>query len=384
VSRPQRAVDTAEAGVLLTAAAAATVATLLSGCGGSTSTPGTTDAPPLSRTAELQAAIDRWAAAPGHEGVSASVILADGAQWVGVAGSAGGSVPLREEHLIWIASITKTMTGALILQLADEGALALDDPLGRFLAPRPNVDPAITLRQLLNHTNGLDNYTTSAALHSAVEADEQHVFTADELLSFVGPSHFAPGADTEYTNTAFVLLGQVAEVVTGRPIVDLYHQRLWDPLQLGEIFLPGHEAAAGPVAPSLSPSGAIVAPLEQLSLVSTGNSAFGLMSNARTLALWGQALFTGAVVSARMQEEMRRLVPAAGNIPGESGAGLGIRGYAYLGRTQLGHSGGSSFGSSLLLHDPTTRVTVVVLMNQGQGADHFSLAPGLLEIATRP
>jgi len=83
-----------------------------------------------------------------------------------------------------------------------------------------------------------------------------------------------------------------------------------------------------------------------------------------------------------MQTQMRRLVPAAGNIPGETGAGLGIRSYQYLGRIQYGHSGGSSFGSSLLLFDPESGVTVVVAMNQRGGADHFVLAPRLLELAT--
>lgn len=79
---------------------------------------------------------------------------------------------------------------------------------------------------------------------------------------------------------------------------------------------------------------------------------------------------------------MRTLVPAAGNIPGETGAGLSIRAYHYLDRTQYGHSGGATAGSSLLLHDPDSGVTVVVIMNQGGGAEHFTLAPRLLEIAT--
>jgi len=339
--------------------------------------------PSRSVAVELEAAIQDWAAVPGHEGVSASVVFADGSQWSSAAGTAGGSVPLHEEDLIWIASLTKTMTGAVILQFADEGRLSLDDPLSRWLPARRYVDPAITLRQLLNHTNGLDNYTASAALGSAAAADPGHVFTSDELLSFIGPPHFARGARTEYTNTAFVLLGQVAEAVTGRAIVDLYHERLWGPLRLSEIFLPGHEAPAGPIAAALSASG-VVAPLEHVSLLSLGNSAWGLFSNARTLARWGHELFAGHVVSERLQREMRTLVPAAGNIPGESGAGLGIRSYDYLGRQQLGHSGGSPYGSSLLLYDLASGVTVVVLMNQGQGADHFVLAPRLLEIATRP
>jgi D-alanyl-D-alanine carboxypeptidase len=364
-------------------AAALALAAAFPGCGGAAASQ-MAAAPLVSRPLELQIALDRWAGAAGHEGVSASVVLADGSQWTGVAGNAGGSELLREEHLIWIASITKTLTGALILQLADEGVLTLDDPVSRWLPPRPNVDPAITLRQLLNHTNGLDNYTASAALGAAIAANPAKVFTADELLGFLGLSRFPPGSRTEYTNTSFVLLGQVAEAATGRSIVDLYHQRLWDPLRLSEIFLPGHEPPAGPVAPALASSGGIVAPLDNLSLLSIGHSAFGVFSNARTVARWGHELFAGSVISSRMQQEMRALVPAAGNIPGESGAGLGIRGYGYLGRSQYGHSGGAPYGSSLLLHDPASGVTVAVLMNQGQGADHFTLAPELLEIAARP
>jgi D-alanyl-D-alanine carboxypeptidase len=339
--------------------------------------------PAPSPTSELDSALEAWAAEPGHEGVSASVIFPDGTQWVGVGGVAGGNEPLREEQLIWIASITKTMTGAIVLQLADEGRLTLDDPVARWLPPRPNVDPSITLRQLLNHTSGLDNYTAGPSLGAAIAADPSKVFSSDELLAFVGPPHFAPGARTEYSNTSFLVLGQVAEAVTGRSIVDLFHRRLWDPLQLREVFLPGYESPPGPVAPALGATG-LVAPLDHMSVVSTGNSAFGLFANARAVARWGQGLFEGQVVSERMQQEMRTLVPAAGNIPGESGTGLGIRGYSYLGRRQYGHSGGASFGSSLLLYDPERHVTVAVLMNQGQGANHFSLAPTLLGIATGP
>ncbi len=339
-------------------------------------------APLPSMTQAWQDAIERWAAAPGHRGVSASVILPDGTQWSGVAGMAGPGESLEPEHLIMIASITKTMTGALILQLVDEGVLYLDDSIGRWVAPPQNVDPRITVRQLLNHTSGLANYTDSPALGRTIADDSAHVFVPDELLGFVGPPRFPPGTQTQYTNTSFILLGQIAESATKRSIVDLYHHRLWDPLGLTEIFLPGVEPAPGPVAPALTSRG-LVAPLEQMSLLSIGHSAFGLMATAETVAKWGHALFTGGVISPAMQEAMRTLVPAAGNIPGETGAGLGIRSYRYLERTQFGHSGGSAFGSSLMLYDPASGATVVVLMNQGQDADHFKLAPLLLEIATR-
>ncbi len=331
---------------------------------------------------QLREAIDSWAAVPGHRGVSASVILANGAQWSEAAGLAGPDEPLRTDHLMLIASITKTMTGALILQLVDEGVVRLEDPIGRWLPPHRYIDATITVRQLLNHTNGLANYTTSAALIAAINADRSHAFTAAELLEYVGPSRFPAGTGTEYTNTAFLLLGMVAERATERAIVDLYHQRLWNPLELTEVFMPAFEEPPGPVALALSGS-FLVAPMAQTANITVGNSAAGLISNARTVAKWGNALFRGRVISDEMQAAMRTLVPAAGNIPGEAGAGLGVRSYQYLDRTQFGHSGGSAMGSSLMLHDPDTGVTVAVVMNQGQGAEHFVLAPRLLQIAAR-
>jgi D-alanyl-D-alanine carboxypeptidase len=356
-------------------------AAFLVACGNSPTTPGTL-LPQDARAEQFRTALDTWAAGAGHYGVSASVILSDGTQWSGVAGLSGAGQPLRLEHLIAIASITKTMTGAMILQLADESRLSLDDPISRWLPPREHINPAITIRQLLNHTNGLANYTLNSSLGQAISESPTKVFTAEELLTFVGPPSFAPGATTEYTNTSFILLGLIAEKASGQSYRDLLHHRVLTPQGVTEVFLPGFEGAPGPVAIAQTSFG-LGAPTDQMARLSVGNSAFGLMASARHIATWGHRLFTGSVVSSRMQQEMRTMVSAAGNISGESGAGLGIRGYSYLGRSQIGHSGGSSFGSSLLLHDVATRVTVVVLMNQAQGADHFTLAPTLLDLATR-
>jgi D-alanyl-D-alanine carboxypeptidase len=332
---------------------------------------------------EFQAALRDWASDPGHYGVSAAVIFPNGAEWAGVGGVAGADEPLRPEDLIWIASITKTMTGAVILQLVEEGSLGLDDRIGDWLDPIEHVNPDITIRQLLNHTNGLFNYTWSSPLSPVVTADPSHVFSATELLDYLEPPAFSPGEKTQYTNTSFVLLGLIAEAATGAPIMDLWETRLWSPQGLDEIFLPGFQDPPGPVANAWMgrPPATETVPLDRMSLLSLGNSAWGLFSNARTVARWGRALFAGNVVGDAMRHEMTRLVPAAGNIPGESGVGLGIRSYEYLGREQLGHSGGSALGSSLLLYDPTTGITVAVIMNQGAGAAHFQLAPRLLALA---
>jgi D-alanyl-D-alanine carboxypeptidase len=332
----------------------------------------------------LQSALDRWAALPAHRGVSAAVVFADGMVWAGAAGTAADDEPLRTDHLIQIGSITKTMTAAVVLQLVDERVLRLEDPISRWLPRRAFVNPAITLRQLLNHTNGLANYTGTTGLSRAIAERPSHALLPTELLSFIGPARFPPGRDTEYTNTAFIVLGMVAEEATGRSMVENYHQRLWLPLELDRIFLPALEPHLAPVASALTSSDRILAPLDYPAVLSIGHSAFGLLADATTVARWGRALFIGKVISEDRQREMRALVPAAGNIPGETGSGLGIRSYEYLGRTQYGHSGSATFGNSLLLFDPESGVTVAVLMNQGAGAGHFQLAPELLALASRP
>lgn len=340
------------------------------------------EAPAVEMAPALQDALDAWAAEPGHFGVSASVMLADGAQWSGAAGRADFDAPLTPEYRMAMASITKTMTGAVVLTLVDDGVVQLDDPIDRWLEPMRNIPGAITVRQLLNHTNGLANYPDSVALQRAVTADFSKVFTAGEVLSYVGPPVAPPGVRTQYTNTAFLVLGLIAERATGRTMVDLYHQRLWTPLDLQEVFYPGFEEPSEPIAPVFGTNG-LVTPMTRISQLTTGNTAGGLFATARAVARWGHALFTGSLLSPDTQAQMRQLEPAAGNIPGESGAGLGIRGYGYFDRVQYGHSGGGGFGNSLMLHDPDTGITVVVMMNQALNAQHFELAPRLLQIAVR-
>ncbi len=290
---------------------------------------------------------------------------------------------MNPAQLIPIASITKTMTAAVILQLTEERRLSLQDTIGSWVRARAHVPGSITIRQLLDHSSGLANYTGTPGLREAIATDSLRWFTPEDLLGFVGPTRFPAGTRTEYTNTAFLLLGQIAERATGEPIEQLYRNRLWSRIPSEELYLPGTREAPGPVAWS-QVGGRVVDPRGHIALLSIGHGAMGVLATARAVAAWGHQLFgTDRILSPAMQSAMRSLRPAAGNIPGESGAGLGIRSYQYLGRTQFGHSGGSTHGTSLMLFDPSTGITVAVLMNQsGAGASHFQLTPRLLEIAS--
>jgi D-alanyl-D-alanine carboxypeptidase len=337
----------------------------------------------------LQARLEAWAVEPGRRGISAAVIQADGTSWAGAAGLARTGERLRPDHEIAVGSITKTVTAALVLRLWEEGRLGLDDPVGAWLTGLDFVPPQITLRQLLNHTCGLANYTLDPAFAAAVAADPARRFAAREVLElFVGPPAFPPGERTEYTNTAFLVLGLVAEAAGGRDVAVQWRQRFWGPLGLDEVFLPPDEGARGPVAHAwvgASPSTMReVDPLENVAGFSARGAAFGLMASPRAVARWGRALFAGAVVGEAARTEMLRFVPPEGSLSVESGSGLGVRRYRYGGGEQWGHSGAAPEGSSILVFEPSSGITVALAMNQSpatHGSSHFALAGELLDLA---
>jgi CubicO group peptidase (beta-lactamase class C family) len=130
----------------------------------------------------------------------------------------------------------------------------------------------------------------------------------------------------------------------------------------------------------------VVNPLDNVSGFTTSWSAFGLVATPLDVARWGRALFTGDILNEDMTGEMLQFAPAAGNIPIESGVGLGIRRYLYNDGVQWGHSGAFREGSSIFVFDPESGVTVSLAMNQSSNlhhASHFYLIEDLLAIATQ-
>src|SRR4029453_3963496 len=119
----------------------------------------------------------------------------------GVADKATGA-PMRTDFYSRIARVTKTFTITGILQLADQGKLGLDDPIGKYINGVPQGDK-VTLRQLAQMRSGLENYAKSAAFTEALTADPYRNFTPQELLryAFAEPMPFKPGETFEYSNT---------------------------------------------------------------------------------------------------------------------------------------------------------------------------------------
>jgi D-alanyl-D-alanine carboxypeptidase len=330
-----------------------------------------------------------WAEDPERFGVSASMILPDGRRWEGAAGLAATDISMTPDMQIPIASITKNVTGAVILQLAEEGALSIEDRIDKWLPAMENISGSITIRQLLDHSAGLANFTSDPDYWAEISRDSDQLLSAAEVLRrYVGSPIFDAGSRTQYTNTGFLLLGLIVEAVTERPIAQEYRRRFWEPMELHEIFLPPFEESRGKVAHAWVGRSAAelqeTNPLDYPLALSTRYSAFGLISSARDIAAWGRAFYSGKLLSAESMAQVFEARPAAGNIWAESGVGLGVRQYSYFEETQWGHSGGVPEAGSLLLHDPASGITVAVLVNQTPRTNswsHFAFAPELLRIA---
>ncbi|MCH9816869.1 MAG: beta-lactamase family protein [Actinomycetia bacterium] len=268
--------------------------------------------------------------------------------------------------LVWpIRSQTKSFTVTLILQLADEGKLSLDDTIDQYVAGVPNGDQ-ITLRQLAEMTSGVPEYTTEAWLKDYL-ADETRNFTTSELIDYAvaEPAMFKPGKKAVYVNTSTLLLGQVVEEVEGRPFPEALQRKILDPLELTETGYPNsYDDWSGPHPTGYQPDDA-----GDLTAQDNNFTVFGpagaMTSTVSDMCRWGLALATGELLdedtqAARLQGQPLKEGPEYDSY----GQGIGeLSGF-------IGHTGEGFGHTVLVMADPETGTTAVINMNIAQAEKH--------------
>jgi D-alanyl-D-alanine carboxypeptidase len=268
--------------------------------------------------------------------------------------------PLAPDDVFRIASITKTFTAVMVMQLVEEGRLSLDSQVGDVL---PDLDFAqsVTLRQLLNHTSGLPDFFDDTFRNRAFE-DWDRTWTPTEVLDRLRETDGPPVPPTEevvsYSNTNYLIAGLMVEEVTGRTLAENLQARIIEPLGLTSTAL----APAGP-----EPVTGFAAPLpfgnsEGVSYTSleTGIWAAGAMvSTAPDLVTFARALPDGELVSAESWEQMTVFL----QLEDGTGMGLGLGRDEIDGRTVIGHDGLLPGYTSRFLLLPESDEVVVVLTN---------------------
>jgi D-alanyl-D-alanine carboxypeptidase len=310
-------------------------------------------------TARLQRALDSAVRAAPVRGASAAVVLADGREWRGAAGLSEPGTVLDPAMRLGIGSISKNITAALLVRLAEQGKLSLDDPLSRWLPPIAFVDPAITVRQVLNHTSGVFDLTDFPGYRDSILADVSAKWTPQRALSLLRPPLFPRGTGWSYSNSNYQLAGLVAEAVMKRPVHEGVRVELLTPLSLSSLFLDQAETPTGPLATGWV-GGTFNVMSTRTSTYSAAWMAGAYFATASDLARWWQALMTGRVVNAASLAAM--MTPVA-----PENYGLGMSRRVLAGRTIWSHTGEIRGFSSVGLHDPAKRASLVVIVNENPG-----------------
>ncbi len=254
--------------------------------------------------------------------------------------------PTRPDLRHRVGSVTKTFVATVLLQLVDEHRLRLDDPIGRYLPQLVGgpVGQQVTVRMLMNHTSGIGNYTN--ALLSSPQALEGLADTTYEPAQLIAiglgmPSTNAPGARWSYSNTNYIILGQLIAKLTGRPYEQAVQRRILQPLGLRDTYLPGTELEIrGPHAAAyLRWTDGSLRDFARFS-ATWADSAGELVSTGADLDRFYRALFSGRLLPERLLDAMRTTVPLEADHPEYGGYGLGLMNLPLPCGTFWGHTGG--------------------------------------------
>jgi D-alanyl-D-alanine carboxypeptidase len=302
--------------------------------------------------AKFQAALNEMA---GGGGMTATVMSADGT-WSGAAGKADGVRDVRVDDQFAIASVTKPVIAAQVMQMVEAGELALDDPATDHLPADLEFDTnRATIRQLLSHRSGIPDYF--GLIEETLADDRLRVWKPAELLELV-PDERAPVGDSfEYAETNYLLLALVIGHVRRQSVAEVLRDGVLDIEGVKRLIYQPDERPTGPMA---MPEGESRASLKKGGgyLPFLADTTVVMASDAPSLARWWRAFCAGEIVS---QDSLTEMSTFAG---GPDGYGLGLFNAADPYAQGIGHIGDAFGFAAWAACLPDERAVIVVLSNQ--------------------
>lgn len=269
------------------------------------------------------------------------------------------SVPMPEEGIFEIGSVTKQFTAAAILRLVEDGKLSLEDDFTDYLAFDTGGRP-ITVGQLLNHTSGIPGYTEIPAFWEL----SLHRYQRDSLVRFLEEYDFLfePGEAMIYNNSAYYFLGLIIEEVADTSYEDFLAASFFEPLWMDNTcYCSNTEVMANKVyGYNYSPEGLQQRPY----LDHTWPYAAGsLCSTSEDLLTWLRALHGGEVLTAASYQQM--ISPETLNDGLPIRYAMGLMNYDHYGHQYLGHGGGIHGFLSETRYFPEEDLYIICLLNTG-------------------
>ena len=344
---------------------------------------------------KLQGILDSAVANPksGFPGTALYVSQPTLGAWSGAAGDANvrPKKPMRPNDTFRAGSIMKPFIATVVLQLAEEGKLSLDDPLPAVLpedvVARVAKGDRITVRMLLNHTSGVPEYD-DAQFDRMVIANPKRIWKVEELLDRAAArprQPFEPGKGYGYTNTDYNLLGLVIEQATGRSWRAAVRERIVDRLGLRRTTLPepGHlRIGAGDAHGYELVNGKLrdVTGVDPSMAGAAGGNA--LVTTTEDLSRFLDALLAGKLFAkTQTLKEMLTFVRAKSESGLPLGYGLGIERYTLPGGViVIGHFGTAAGYRAFVGYAPGQKIDISMVINTGQADDPTPMLMGAFQL----
>ncbi len=279
--------------------------------------------------------------------------------------------PMTTDLNFRVASISKPCVGTVILQLVDEGKLALHEPVAKYIDGVPNGDK-ITIRHLGTMRAGVFNYIESKTVKQMFAKEPERLWKPEELLSasYQGKFYFEPGEGFHYANTNFLILGQIAEKVTGKSIEQLVTERVCKPLGMEHSFLAADNKLPKPHPRGYSwgtDDGPFFNRGEKLTDVTTTSPTWwgcagSMVSNLDDLAKLAKPLATGKLISPQTHAEQVKWLAmdeAHAKQYGSEKYGFALE----INEYGIGHDGDVPGFQSTMRYIPEHDATLIVLTN---------------------
>ncbi|MGE5564186.1 MAG: serine hydrolase domain-containing protein [Bacillota bacterium] len=288
-------------------------------------------------------------------------------------GKANEALPARAGLPYQIASNSKQFTAMAVLLLRDEGKLSLDDPVAKYVPGITDGDK-ITIRQLLSHTSGLQDFWPQDYMFSDMTAPTTPQHIVDKWAK--KPLDFAPGTRWQYSNTGYVVAGMIVEKVAGEPLLAFLNQRIFAPLGMHPLdqddtntaaFPSGyHRFALGPVRVAQPPARGWLYAAGELSMT------------AADLAKWDIARMNRSLIPAR--DWIEQETPVLRSDGRTNGYGLGVYNHYVRERHVIDHGGEAVGFLTQNTVYPDTKDAIVVFTNADFSGATDTLTSGIEKI----
>lgn len=324
--------------------------------------------PAAAQPADVGAQADTiLAAAFAADGPGAAAIVTRAGQVVYAAGRGMADLDtgraITPSTVFRTGSITKQFVAATVLTLVAEGKLSLDDPLGKFFPDWPPPGADATVRQLLNHSSGLFDYTKIPG-YMLSEPTLRPNTTADLVAVMrTRPAAAPPGERWEYNNGGYVMLGAIIEQVTGMSWHEAVIERIGKPLGLTTLAYAVDAEGRPATARFYGVADGKPVPARGVH-ASVAHGAGGLVASVEDMARWAQALHHGRVVPPDLYREMTS--PARLADGSTRPYGFGLRLQQLRGRPALVHGGAARGVDTGSIYIPSEDLFVAVFANSDE------------------